>query len=320
MIKKLLAYLLFYIGVNNCFSQDVHFSQFYNTPQLINPALIGDGTMKGRLIFNYRNQGNFTANPYKTIAFAGDAKLRNKNFSSGLLFIRDKSGDGNFSTTNICLSGASNVQLNKDHSLKLGIQAGWTQFATDIQNLTWNSQFDGTKINPDNPSGENLKKSFGYFDLSAGIVWKYIMTNKNEIRAGVSAYHLTHPAYNAFSTKSVDTRWNGYLDANILIKNTSIRILPSLLYMKQRNANELTLGTSVKYKIGMNQRSTPDRIASFAYLGAYYRMQDAMIILAGLSFQEQMVVCFSYDITTSQLSPASKQGGIEFSVHYFIPN
>jgi hypothetical protein len=41
----------------------------------------------------------------------------------------------------------------------------------------------------------------------------------------------------------------------------------------------------------------------------------------GISFQEQMIVCASYDIISSQLSSVAKSGGsLEFSVVYIIQN
>jgi len=321
MTKNYIAVILLFVFAQISFAQDAHFSQYYNSPQMINPAMIGEGLMKGRFIFNFRNQGNFTTNPYKTIAFSGDTKLKQEKLSSGILFLHDKSGDGNYSTNDVCLSLAPSVEFNKEHSLKLGFQAGWTQYTYDAEKLTWNSQFDGTKINAENPSGESLQKGFGYFDISLGLLYKYQMKNKHTFRFGVSAFHLSHPILNTFSAKSIDIRWCGYSDAMIVIKNSSTRILPSILYMKQGTANEFAIGSSVKCKIGANLRSTPDRIASFAYIGTYYRSNDAIMVMAGLSFQEQMIVTASYDITTSQLSTATKRhGGIEFSVVYVIQN
>jgi type IX secretion system PorP/SprF family membrane protein len=317
------AYILFLLILCADFgkSQDVHFSQYYNSPQMINPALIGEGQLKGRLIFNFRNQGSFTTNPYKTYAFSGDTKLKDESFSCGILFLHDKSGSSDYVTNVFCLSLAKTIQITKLQSLKLGFQGGWTQYALDENNLTWNSQFDGSKINTANPSGEPLRKGFGYVDLSTGIVWKYQLTNKNEIRAAISAFHITRPVYNVFESKSMDIRWCGYTEASFLLKNTNIRLLPSVLFMKQGSSNELALGTSVKGKIGANQRYTPDRISSYAYVGMYYRNNDALMLLTGISFQEQMIVCASYDIINSQLSAASKRtGNIEFSVVYIIQN
>jgi len=321
MRMKYIIIFIIFVSIKTAFTQDVHFSQYYNSPQMINPAMIGEGLMKGRLIFNFRNQGNFTTNPYKTIAFSGDAKLKKEKLSGGILFLHDKSGDGNYSTNNICFSLAPNVEFSKEHSVKLGFQAGWTQYAFDAEKLTWNSQFDGTKINTENPSGENIKKSYGYFDISSGLLYKYQIKNKHIFRVGMSAFHLSHPILKSFSAKSIDIRYSGYCDAILVIKNSSTRILPSILYMKQGAANEFAIGTSVKCKIGTNLRSTPDRIASFAYIGTYYRNSDAILLMTGLSFQEQMIVSASYDITISQLSEsAKKHGGLEFSVVYVIQN
>lgn len=311
--------ILFLLIIKWGFAQDVHFSQYYNSPQMINPAMIGEGQTKGRLIFNFRNQGSFMTNPYKTMAFSGDAKLNVKNISGGFLFLHDKSGDGNYSTNNVCLSVASAVQLNKEQSLKLGFQTGWMQYTLDADKLTWNSQFDGTKINQEMASGETIKKGFGYFDLSTGLLYTYQFKNKQEFHAGFSAFHITHSMLTNMSTKNSDVRWCGFGEASLPIKNADIRLMPSVLYMKQGTANEFAIGTSAKCKIGANKQFIPDRIASFVYLGTYYRSNDAIMVLTGLSFQEQMIVSASYDIPISAISEVTKNhGGIEFSVIYII--
>ncbi len=58
----------------NAHSQDLHFSQFMNSPLLTNPANTGfipDGDY--RLGVNYRNQwASITAFPYKTMSAFGD--------------------------------------------------------------------------------------------------------------------------------------------------------------------------------------------------------------------------------------------------------
>jgi type IX secretion system PorP/SprF family membrane protein len=314
-------FILFLVNTLNGRTQDVHFSQYYNIPQMINPALIGDGQMRSRLILNFRNQSSFTPNPYKTLSFSGETKLKNESFSCGIIFLHDKSGVSDYSTNEFCASGVNSIQLTKQHSIKFAFQGGWTQYAVDENNLSWNSQFDGSKINTSIPSGEPIRKGFGYFDLSTGMVWKYQMTNKNEIKTGISAFHITHPLYNVFTAKKLDIRWCIYNEACILIKNTNIRILPSVLFMKQGSANEVDIGTSAKCKIGVNKRYTPDKIASYAYFGCYYRSNDAIMLLTGISFQEQMIVSISYDITSSQLSKVQKDSGsIEFSVAYIIQN
>ena len=71
----------------NAHSQDLHFSQFMNSPLLTNPANTGfipDGDY--RLGVNYRNQwASITAFPYKTMSAFGDVQLMQNSENTGWL-------------------------------------------------------------------------------------------------------------------------------------------------------------------------------------------------------------------------------------------
>ena len=84
------------------FAQDLHFSQFMNSPLLTNPANTGfipDGDY--RLGVNYRNQwASITAFPYKTMSVFGDVQLMQNKDNTGWLglggvILRDLAGSGN---------------------------------------------------------------------------------------------------------------------------------------------------------------------------------------------------------------------------------
>ena len=65
------AFVLFCSGQAR--SQDLHFSQYFNTPLLVNPANTGFAPdVDWRAGINYRNQySSLTANPYKTMSAWG---------------------------------------------------------------------------------------------------------------------------------------------------------------------------------------------------------------------------------------------------------
>src|SRR5678815_5007499 len=69
------------------FTQDLHFSQFYNSPLITNPANTGfipDGDF--RLGINYRNQwASVTAFPYKTMSAFGDMQTMQNSDNTGWL-------------------------------------------------------------------------------------------------------------------------------------------------------------------------------------------------------------------------------------------
>ncbi|HIA36045.1 MAG TPA: type IX secretion system membrane protein PorP/SprF, partial [Flavobacteriales bacterium] len=53
------------LSFNSGYAQDIHFSQFYQVPQLINPSLAGGFNGDFRAIVNFRDQWSNVA-PYKT--------------------------------------------------------------------------------------------------------------------------------------------------------------------------------------------------------------------------------------------------------------
>ena len=67
------------------FAQDLHFSQFMNSPLLTNPANTGfipDGDY--RLGINYRNQwSSIMAIPYKTMSAFGDVQVMQNRDNTG---------------------------------------------------------------------------------------------------------------------------------------------------------------------------------------------------------------------------------------------
>src|SRR5215813_2231473 len=82
-------------------AQDLHFSQYFNTPLLVNPANTGFAPdVDYRVGINYRNQwASITPNPYKTMSAWGDIQAFNNRFESGWVglggaLLRDVAGSG----------------------------------------------------------------------------------------------------------------------------------------------------------------------------------------------------------------------------------
>ncbi len=58
----------------SCIAQDIHFSQFFETPLLRNPALAGIFTGDIRAQGVFRDQWNSVTNAYKTASLNGEYK------------------------------------------------------------------------------------------------------------------------------------------------------------------------------------------------------------------------------------------------------
>src|SRR3954451_6192603 len=108
-MKKKSNYLLLILAVLSgqieTSGQDLHFSQYFNSPLIVNPANTGfipDGDYRAGI--NYRNQWANIGNPYKTFSVFGDGQFFADRFENGWIGIggalmRDVAGSGNLSTT-----------------------------------------------------------------------------------------------------------------------------------------------------------------------------------------------------------------------------
>ena len=83
-MKRILIIALLALIVPQANAQDIHFSQFYNTPLIVNPAFTGVFGGDQRAMLIYRNQWSSVATPYKTFGGSFDTRMfdkRNGNFS-----------------------------------------------------------------------------------------------------------------------------------------------------------------------------------------------------------------------------------------------
>lgn len=87
-------------------AQDIHFSQFYETTILRNPALCGIFSGDYKAALNYRSQWNSISKPFITgqLSLEGRIPVSHESddfFSVGLLGLYDKAGSIDMKTTAI---------------------------------------------------------------------------------------------------------------------------------------------------------------------------------------------------------------------------
>jgi type IX secretion system PorP/SprF family membrane protein len=111
-------------------AQDLHFSQFMNSPLLTNPANTGfmpDGDY--RVGINYRNQwASVTAFPYKTMSAFGDVQVLQNSDNNGWLgvggmILRDVAGTSVLTSTKVYGSVAYHQMINAGSLVSLGFNA-----------------------------------------------------------------------------------------------------------------------------------------------------------------------------------------------------
>lgn len=318
LLKSVLV-ILFAGASNTSSSQDIHFSQFMQSPLNLNPAQTGNFKGSYRFAGNFRRQWSSVTIPYQTFGFSADAKdlARLKNANAGLSVYQDKTGDSHFSTlqVNLALSQRFNLKKDKSEYFLLGIQSGFTQRRIDYSNLTYDNQYNGFYYDPSIPNNEIFQNDGRiYANLNAGVNWVKNFEERKNVSAGIAFFNLTKPPQSFFGNSAIllDRRLSLNLGGQYKLSD-KWDILPSTLFMAQGTFREWIIGSSVKYII---QDSKQEYRA--IYMGGWARTRDAGFVSVGIDYNE-WYVGLSYDINFSNLRPASRgRGGFELSVIYIV--
>jgi type IX secretion system PorP/SprF family membrane protein len=141
--RKILLFILLQIqAIFYLHAQDLHFSQFFNSPLSTNPANTGfipDADY--RLGAHYRNQfSSIMTVPYQTTSIFGDAqlfrdKLENGWLGVGGLLLNDVAGSGSLRSTKIYGSVAYHQMLGSSSLVSAGFNVGWANKRIDVSKL-----------------------------------------------------------------------------------------------------------------------------------------------------------------------------------------
>lgn len=316
-IKWILAVAMQLSG--GLYAQDLHFSQFFNSPLTTNPANTGfipDADY--RLGAHYRNQySSILSSPYKTISIFGDAQLLRNKIDNGWLgiggvILSDIAGSGGLRSTKIYGSLAYHQQLGNSSLLSAGFNLGWANKRIDISKLSFPDQFDGKFFDNTLPSSVVLNaNSVSYLDIQAGLNYAYFPTDDIYINGGYSIHHVNGPQETFFSgtpdSSRIPIRHIGFLNA-LLKVNDRVIINPNMYYTNQAGSSEFVMGLNANYNLS-GEGGEKQLIA-----GLYYRAGDAFIPMIGFEINN-IRFTFSYDATTSALSNFNHfQGASEFNV------
>lgn len=317
MKLKALACLLTLMTLSiGAYAQDYQFSQFFNSPLTLNPALTGKMSGSFRVALNYRNQWfNPAEKPFITYSGSFDAPIMFKKdaLGLGLVIVNDQTNNGLYNNTVIMGSAAYHKALDKKgkHSLTLGLQAGYYQRRLDRNDLRFYNQFDGNIFNQGLPSGEsNVATSDGNFDMQVGLLGFNQLSKKVSLYYGGAMFHVLQPKEQLIGVGEyeLNRRYTAHAGAEIAIGKV-VRLMPSVIYLNQAKENALNLGFSVGFDMTQDV---------YLHTGAYYRVTDKLDGKFGASdagifyaaFEYKVVrLGFSYDATVSSLKNTPKPTG-----------
>lgn len=318
MKRRNLFILIFLGSMVHLSAQDLHFSQFMNSPLSTNPANTGfipDGDY--RIGINYRNQwSSIMAIPYKTMSAFGDAQIMRDRFETGwigagALILRDVAGSGNLTSTKVYGSLAYHQLIDAGSLVSAGFNVGWANKQINTTNLKFPDQFDGRFFDSKLPTAVALSyNNISYLDVQLGVNYAYFPNEAMYLNAGFSTHHVNTPRESFFSTDSADNRVQmrhiGFINGSFLLNDQWI-INPNIYFTTQARSYELVAGMNAHYNLsgdGENQLIG----------GLYYRHKDAVIPMIGLQWKD-IRATFTYDATISTLKNYNNtRGAFEFSL------
>ena len=326
-MKKFVAYiicltLMMLLLTGNAKAQDIHFSQFFETPLLRNPSLAGIFKGDVRVQSVYRSQWNNVTDAYRTGSFNIEYKKpigKGDDFLTiGGQVLYDRAGTIAMTSTHILpvLNYQKSLSTDRNMYLSLGFMGGWVQRRIDQSKITSNSQYNGTGYDPNLGNGENFTKpSYSYLDASVGMSFNTQLGQNvnNNVYAGVAYHHFNKSNKISFYgniDREMVPKWVGSLGVRVNVSEESYCTLYGD-YSRQGTYQETVAGLIYSYRLG-----DPEDPRYVLHIGSMVRLKDALIPVIKLDIGH-MAVSASYDVNTSQLRNASYgRGGFEFALSY----
>lgn len=334
---KKLSLLIFSAGLALHLSgQDIHYSQYWNTPFNISPALTGVFRGDSRYVANYRNQWASVPVDYVTFTGAFDHKFpvrgnRNGYFAGGFHFNYDQAGLSRLQFATIGLGGSYTHQLDGGIFGTLGAAATINQRGFKIADLSFDRQYDPSRglYDPSLPDGENFANFTRFFpSFSAGLNFRFQsektyvlvdeLTRRSRLDVGAGLFHFSRPDQgfieNAGSDK-LHMRISPYI-MSVIMLSQDVDMVANFSAQFQGPYQEFVgmLG-------GRGYLSSKPGEQFSIQLGVGYRFHEiGDAIIPGIEVAyNRWQAGFTYDINVSGFNVATqRRGGPEFSLRFVV--
>lgn len=310
-------------------AQDLHFTQFFNSPLNTNPGLTGVFNGDLRFGLHYKQQWKSVPVDYLTFSGYADKKFYGKNndkgfFSAGILFNYDRAGDSRMTLLQGALSATYTFILNERNLITVGPQLGVSNMSANFgDDLAFGNQWTGLVFDATLGSGEPFdeKESVTYFDLGAGINYRWQKSERTHIDVGGGFYNITSPNHSFYDydvTSDLPLRYS--LNASAWIQLSDLLdVWGHVLFQFQDVNREYVPAVGVRLHINRKRGS------QFALdIGGVARMNndhvDSWNPYVAFEFN-QFFLGLSYDITDSDFGDnVGREGGPEISFRYILKN
>ena len=302
------------------FGQDPVFSQYFNAPLVMNPAIAGVRN-EANIFLNYRNQWGGLPNAYETYAVSYDQFFEDINSGFGALLLSDNAGNGILRTTKLAAIYSYRLQVSDDHYIKGGFEVGVVQSRMDWDKLVFLDQLDPT-FGPVTPGGTPLpttelipdRNAVFYADIGMGLMYYNPL-----FYAGISLKHINTPDQSFLEENTnlypgLPVRYTAQLGGEFLLFDGSgavwpVYISPSAIWVSQGDLKQLNAGAFVHF-------------GNFG-LGGWFRtaFQNPDAVIGAASFRIgrfKLTYSFDYTVSALELSGGTHELGIGINFDYGV--
>ncbi len=319
---RLLSSAVLVASITLASAQDIHFSQFNNTPANLNPALTGVFGGDLRFIANYRNQWKSVPVDYRTISGAFDSKLYHKAFGKngylgyGLVFNNDVAGDAQIGISQLGANLSYTRQMSDALFVSVGAQFALSQRSISPEKLSYEEQWNGDIFDPNRSNGESFSStSKGIGSISTGLNLHYqVEGTRTKFDLGSGIFHLNEPntSFDGDPAANLPLKFSPYLLSTIEL-SAKLDLRVNGLFAKQLSYQEAVAGAAVRYHFSTEKDNELN-----AQAGVAMRFGDALLPSIEVQFRN-WTAGLSYDQNFSAFEVATNhRGGPEFFLQYIL--
>ncbi|MDD3320892.1 MAG: PorP/SprF family type IX secretion system membrane protein [Paludibacter sp.] len=287
MRKVVLSFLSLLICVGSVYSQfDAQLSQYMFHNSSFNPAAVGEDDMI-QVTGQLRSQWLGIPNAGQTLIFSINSpfKIQNSKHGIGIRFIDDKVGL--FTNQTLHLQYAYKKKLN-DGVLSVGTDLGYTSLGFNGDSVSEISigEYHNISGDPEIPQSSVVGMSF---DMNLGVFY-----STPSYYVGLSYLHLNNPTVNwgDFSEFKLYSSLFFTGAYNWALPDSKLVLKPSTLIKTDFSSLQFDLTGRVEYD-------------NKYWGGLSYRLQDAVVFLAGINISSGVTIGCSYDLPTSRILSVS---------------
>jgi len=288
--KYVLVAIVCFTWIFGANGQDIHYSQFFNSPLNISPGLTGAFQGNQRITANLRQQWKSVPVDYRSLDLAYDQKHAptdsTNHLSFGVILNYDIAGDVNLKNTGLNVFASYGLRLSEKLKLMPGVSIGFAQRRFDYAQVTTGNQWDGREFDPSIPAENIGAEDKSFVNISAGLNINYMESDRSYVDFGIGA------TYDAVLAR----RFNLYGFGSIRVAK-KIDLIANAILQNQVPAQEVLLNGQAKFYIDKG-------LSKAVFLGIGMRAGDAWYPMVAVQY-ENIYAAFSYDINNSPFDIAT---------------